>query len=202
MNVDEAMACLATPDIKLSEEGEAVDILYRQYGTYSLISDKLNMEGIRRSSNFLNTRHRIFQLPEGIRWKVDEKRIGVTQAYQISRIENERDQWLLAISVVEKDLSPTECERVVNLVSNQGNSVKEALSVVAGVRFEEISPPTLLLPVGVDLWFDLIRSAWSREENWEDLCYQLIREGIDVNLKEVAVQLESLASTLREAGQE
>ena len=202
MNIQDAMICFATPGKMPSEMGEAVDVLYREYGTYNLISDKLNMEGIKRSSSFLSTRHRIFQLPKGIRWKVDEKRISVTQAYQISRIENEYDQWLLAISVVEKNLSPAECERVVNLVMNQGSSIREALSVVAGVRFEEISPPTLLLPIGVDFWFDLIRSAWSRGKNWEDLCYQLIREGIDVDLTEVATQLELLALTLREAGQE
>ena len=201
MDVQTAMACLAAPDRKLSEVGEAVDVLYREYGAYSVITEKVNSGETRRSPAFLSSRHRIFQLPKGIRWKVDEKHISVTQAYQISRLENEEDQWLLAISIVEKNLNPSECENVVNLALNQDRPIREALSIVTGVRFEEISPPVLLLPVGVDFWFDLIRSAWSQGKNWEDLCYQFIREGIDVDLKDVAIQLESLALALREAGQ-
>ena len=39
-------------------------------------------------------------------------------------------------------------------------------------------------------------------KNLEDLCYQLIRQGIDVDSKKVGSQLEALASSLREAGQD
>ncbi len=201
MDVQTAMMCLAAPVSKPSEVGMAVDVLYREYGAYSVIAEKVNSKGTKRSPAFLSSRHRIFQLPKGIRWKIDEDQIGITHAYQISRLENEEDQWLLAISIVEKDLSPSECENVVNLVMNKEYPIREALSLVTGVRFEEISPPVLLLPVEVDFWFNLIRSAWSQGKNWEDLCYQFIREGIDVNIKDVASQLESLALALREAGQ-
>ena len=35
---------------------------------------------------------------------------------------------------------------------------------------------------------------------WEDLCYQLVRQGVDIDYQEVAFQLEKLASDLRSAG--
>ena len=68
-----------------------------------------------------------------------------------------------------------------------------------------------MLPVSVDFWFALIRASWGKHKDWQDICYQLIREGVDVDTKEVAdqlealakdvsVQLENIAATLRQAG--
>lgn len=203
-----AIACLADSDNrKPSEIGESIDVLYKIYGTYDKVAQQLSM-----SRSFLSSRHRIFQLPQGIRWKVDEGQIGIGQAYQIIRLKDEEAQWLLAITAVEKKLRANECENVVNLVLKEGWTIRDAISTVTGVRFEEISPPALLLPVGVDFWFALIRASWGQSKDWQDLCYQLIREGVDVDSKEIADQLEALAkdmstqltnvaATLRQAGE-
>ena len=190
-----------------SELGEAVDVLYQEYRTYEQIAQQLPV-----SSNFLRSRHRIFQLPKGIRWKVDQGEIGITQADQITRLRDEEAQWLLAITAIEKNLKAAECESVVNLVLKEKWSIRNALSAVNGVRFEEISPPVLLLPIGVDFWFALIRASWGEGKDWQDLCYQLIREGVDVDVRDVATQLEviakdfstrieEIATSLHEAGE-
>ena len=211
MNEQDAIDCLNShKDAKPSEVGEAVDILYRSYDTYDKVAQQLELK---IPDYVLGRMHRIFKLPKGILWKVDEGQIGVTQAALITRLEDEEAQWLLAITAVEKNLRANECENVVNLVLKEGWSTRKALSTVTGVRFEEISPPTLLLPVSVDFWFALIRASWGQSKDWQDLCYQLIREGVDVDGKEVAdqlealandilTQLESIAATLRQAGEQ
>lgn len=179
-----------------SEIGEAVDVLYKEYGSYKAIAPRVG-----RSDQFWTTRHRLFQLPKGIQWKIDQGQIGIEQGYQISRLKDEEDQWLLAIAIIEaKDLTAKECGNVVNLVLNERKSIRDALSVSAGVRFDKIQP--LLLPLGFDIRLAICKVAWEQCQNWEDLCYQLIRQGIDVDIKEVAHQLEKLASDLRKAGQE
>jgi hypothetical protein len=180
---------------KPSEIGEAVDILYQKYHSYKAIAQQLNV-----SPDFLSSRHRIFQLPKGIQWKIDQGQIGITQGHEISRLENEDDQWLLALAIIEEKLSIKECENVVNIVLKQNSSIRDALSVSAGVRFDKIQP--LLLPLGFDIRLAICQSAWNQCKNWDDLCYELIRQGIDVDIKKIASQLEALASDLREAGQE
>ena len=209
MNEQDAITCLAShKNRKPSEIGESVDVLYKIYGTYNKTK---TAQRLSVSCDFLSSRHRVFQLPKGIRWKVDEGQIGITQARQIAKLKNKEAQWLLAITTVEKKLHAIECENVVNLVLKEDWEIKNALSTVAGVRFDGISPPALMLPVGVDFWFALIQSAWGQSKNWQDLCYQLIREGVDVDNKEIAAQLEaltknvstqleSIAVTLRQAG--
>ena len=210
MNEHEAIDCLnAYKEVKASEAGEAVDVLYRLHGTYEKVAQQLELT---IPDYALGRMHRIFNLPKGILWKVDEEEIGITHAALITRLNDEEAQWLLAITAVEKDLRANECENVVNLVLKEGWTIRDALSTVTGVRFDEISPPTLLLPVGVDFWFALIRASWGQSKDWQDLCYQLIREGVDVDTKEVAnqlevlakdvsTQLESIAATLRQAGE-
>ncbi len=182
---------------KASEIGKAVDVLYQEYHTYKAISQKL--VGI--SPEFLSQRHRIFQLPEGIQWKIDEGYIGIEKGYQISRLKEEDDQWLLAFTIVEEKLSAKECENVVNGVLTQNRSLKEALSITTGCRFDKIQP--LLLPIGFDIWFAISRAAWNQKENWGDLCYRLIRQGLNVDVREdvreVANKLRALATDLEKA---
>ena len=195
MDTNTARELLATKEMrKPSEIGEAVDVLYRELGTYQMIAQQVG-----RSDKFWGVRHRIFQLPAGIRWKIDEGHIGIEQGSQISRLKNEEDQWLLAVTIIEaKDLTAEECKNVVDLVLKEGQSIREALGVLAGIRFDKIQP--LLLPLGFDIRLEICKVAWSRSEEWADLCYQLILQGIDVDIKEVAHQLQKLASALQKAG--
>lgn len=178
---------------KPSEIGEAVDTLYQEYHSYKAISQQLGI-----SPKFLSKRHCISQLPKGIQWKIDEEYIGIDKGYQIYRLKKENDQWLLAFTIIEEKLSTKECEDVVNAMLKQNCSLEEALGTSIGVRFDKIQ--TLLLPVGFDIRLAICRAAWSQRENWEDLCYRLIRQGLDVDIQGVANQLRALAADLQEAG--
>ena len=181
--------------ISPSEIGKAIDVLYQELNTYKAIAQKFG-----RSESFWSVRHRIYQLPAGIRWKVDERQISIDQSYQISRLKNGEDQWLLAMAIIEtEDLTASDCENVVNLVLKEGKSIGEALSVSAGIRFDKIQP--LLLPLGFDIRLAICKRAWARSKEWEDLVYQLILQGIDVDMNEVALELEKLASDMRKAGE-
>lgn len=201
MDENDAIMCLVNhTNRKPSEIGAAVDTLHHRLHSYDAISERLNTEfSVNLSPGFLNSRHRLFKLPKGIRWKIDEGKIGITQAASITRLEREPDQWLLAVAVVERNISSSDCENVANLVVRRTLSIKEALSRVVGVRFDEISPPALLLPMPVDFWYALSQSAWDKGMDWQDLCYQLIRQGLDIDLVETAAHLEEIAISLRKA---
>lgn len=180
---------------KISEIGNAVDVLYPEFGTYKAIAAEFG-----RSDKYWSVRHRLFQLPAGIRWKIDEEQISTEQGIEISKLKNENDQWLLAFAITEtQNLTAKECQNVVNLVLKEDQSIREALSVSAGIRFDKIQP--LLLPLGFDIRLAICKRAWARCQEWEDLIYQLILQGIDVDIKEVASQLEKLASDLHKAGE-
>lgn len=197
MDATTAREHLSAPEGKTPcEIGEAVDVLYSEYGTYLTIARQFG-----KSATFWSTRHRLFQLPEGIRWKIDTGQIGIEQGYQISRLTSDEDQWILALAIIEtEDLTAKECQNVVNIVMNQEKSIRDALSVSAGIRFDKIQP--LLLPLGFDIRLSICKVAWQQCQNWEDLGYRLILQGIDVDIREVACQLEELASALRKAGRE
>lgn len=119
--------------------------------------------------------------------------------FQLSRLTNDEDQWVLALAIIEvENLTAKECQNVVNLVLNQEKSIRDALSVSAGIRFDKIQP--LLLPLGFDIRLSICKVAWKQYQNWEDLCYRFILQGIAVDIGEVARQLEELAANLRKAG--
>ena len=180
---------------KPSEIGNAVDVLYPGFGTYKAIAAEFG-----RSDSFWSVRHRLFQLPVGIRWKIDEGQISMEQGIEISKLKNEEEQWLLAFTITEtQNLTAKECQNVVNLVLKERKSIREALSVSAGIRFDKIQP--LLLPLKFDIRLAICKRAWARCQEWEDLIYQLILQGIDVDIKEVASRLEKLASDLHKAGE-
>ena len=180
---------------KPSEIGNAVDVLYPGFGTYKAIAKEFG-----RSDRFWSTRHRLFQLPAGIRWKIDEGQISTEQGIEISKLKNEEEQWLLAFTITEtQNLTAKECQNVVNLVLKEEKSIREALGVSTGIRFDKIQP--LLLPLGFDIRLAICKRAWARCQEWEDLIYQLILQGIDVDIKEIASRLEKLASDLHKAGE-
>ena len=195
MDVETARKIVDAHDEKKpSEVAKAVDILYHALGTYQSITREMG-----KSDKFWIVRHRISQLPIGILWKVDEGHIGIEQAYQITRLKQEEDKWILAIAIVEvKGLTAKECGKVVNAVLNGGKSIMDSLSILVGIHFDEIQP--LSLPLGSDIWTEICKIAWTQRQKWEDLCYQLVRQGVDVNIQEVASQLEGLAVDLRRSG--
>lgn len=195
MDTHTAREILSSQDSKKpSLIAKAVDVLYKELGTYQAIADQAG-----KSESFYNERHRIFQLPAGIQWKIDEGKISLTQGVQISRLKDEADQWLLAVAIIEaEDLTAEECKNVVNLVLNEDQSIRDALGVLAGIRFDKIQP--LLLPLGFDIRLEICKVAWAQHSEWGDLCYQLILQGLDVDIEAIASQLENLVSDLRKVG--
>lgn len=195
MDIEAARKIVCAHDRKkLSEVAKAVDVLYQAFGTYQSITREMG-----KSDKFWIIRHRISRLPAGILWKVDEGHIGIEQAYQITRLKQEEDQWILAIAIIEAGgLTAKECGKVVNLVLKEGKSIMDSLRILVGIRFDKIQP--LLLPLGTDVWISICKIAWAQRQRWEDLCYQLVLQGIGVDIQEVASQLERLALDLRQAG--
>ena len=139
MNEQDAIDFLtATEGKKPSEIGEAIDALYQIHRTYKKIAQQLPM----MSDSMLGQRHRIFQLPKGILWKVDEGQIRITHAAQITRLKDEDAQWLLAITIVEKKLHANECEKVVNLILKEGWTIQDALAQSPEFDLRKLAHPS------------------------------------------------------------
>lgn len=190
MNAEEAKACLNNfAKEQLSRVSEAIDVLYKEYGSYKSIS-----EAVPVSAKVLSRRHRIFLLPGGIFWKVSEGKIGVEHAYQISRLTKEHDQWLLAFTIIEEELNTKECKKAVNVVLEQKRELKEVLNTLFGILFDKIQP--LLLPLPFGLQFAINRAAWSKRQEWGDLCLKFIRQGLSVDIQKVVEQLGKLLGEL------
>ena len=177
-----------------SEIGEVIDILYRKYRSYQKIADETP-----HSSDFLSSRHRIFQLPKGIRWQVDEGRITIGQGVQIASLKSEEDQWLLAFVLVEtkQKFNQKECNNIIKKVNKENISMRNLLATSFGVRFNIIP---LMLPFGFDERFAVTRAAWNKHKTLADFCLHSIRAGTDIDLEEEANQLESKAANFRAAG--
>ena len=80
------------------------------------------------------------------------------------------------------------------------NQLGEALSVSAGIRFDKIQP--LLLPlVNLTFVWQSVSERGREAKNGKIWFYQLILQGIDVDMNEVALELEKLASDMRKAGE-
>lgn len=195
MDKDVAREFLTTPRGKNpSEIGEAVEVLYGEYHSYKKMALDLRLNV---SEKFLSLRHRIFQLPNGIRWKVDNGQITLSKAYEISRLKKEEDQWLLAFAIVDEQLEQEVCTNVVNRVLEHNDSIRAALSAAAGVRCDSVD--SLLLPLGFEIRFAISQQAWNQSKEWQDFCYDQIHQGVKVNLRECVNDLRHLLSKLENA---
>ena len=192
MDKTTALEYLEQPDNRTpSEVGEAVEVLYNDYNSYKKMANELRL---RISPNILSSRHRIFRLPKGIRWKIDEGKILITIGNEISRLKNEQDQWLLAFAVVEEQLDTEVCANVVNRVLKYNDSIRDALSVAAGVKSDAVVP--VLLPLGFDIRLALSQRAWNQEKEVADFCFNQIRQGIRVDLPALTDELREILSKL------
>ena len=179
MDKDTAREYLTDPqDKKLSEIGEAVDVLYEDYSSYEAMARAFPQ----MTRGILRTRHHIFQLPKGIRWKIDEGQIRTKQGEQITRLKNEDDQWLLAFAIVEEKLGLEACSNVVNRVLKYEDSIRDALSASAGVQCDKIT--SLLLPLGFDIRLAIAQNAWNRSQELQDYCYDQICQDPDAVARE------------------
>ena len=159
MDKDTARGHLTDPQGKKpSEIGEAVDVLRPDYRSYKEMARDFQNIG----EKILARRHRIFQLPKGIRWKIDEAQIPMKHGEQISRLKNEDDQWLLAFAIVEEKLELEACSNVVTRVLKHNDSIRDALRASAGVQCDKIT--SLLLPLSFDVRLAIAPKAWNRSQ--------------------------------------
>jgi hypothetical protein len=179
------MECLKKPeDLKLSQLGESVDILLKDYKNYLNISKNCQI-----SAKRLGEYHRIFKLPKGIMWLVDTGVLLSGHAIQIGRLEGE-DQWLLAFVIMDEKLSVSITQKVVSEFVNKSCTFKDALSSVAGIDSERIK--ALLLPLSFDERFRISCAAWKNEMDWRDFCLYAINEYTRVDSKQIAAKLRDL----------
>ncbi|MDP8238709.1 MAG: hypothetical protein P9X24_06445 [Candidatus Hatepunaea meridiana] len=171
----------------LSELGEAVDKLYHEFGSYKVIAQEVGLS-TKRLSQF----HRVFLLPDGIRWQVDEGNIRLTHASQISRLDNEDDQWLLAFSIVTKRLSGEETKETVNAAIQHDRPLRDVLHDLIGIRFDQVDEP-LLLPFSFEDRYDISRAAWEKKMNWPDFCLKAIKRATQVDIDQIANDLRECA---------
>ena len=193
MDRDTARAYLTNPrGKKPSEIGKAVDVLRSDYRSYKEMARDFPM-----GEKTLSGRHRIFHLPKGIRWKIDEGEISITKSEQIIRLKDENDQWFLAFAIVEEQLEEEVCINVVTRVRKYKDSIRDALSASAGVQCDKVT--SLLLPLGFDIRLAIAQKAWHYNMELQDFCYEQIRQDPDALSRELARECLVLLSRLEEA---
>lgn len=193
MDRDTARAYLKDPQGKKpSQIGEAVDVLRPDYRTYKEMAQDCQL-----GESTLRRRHRIYQLPKGIQWKIDEGKISIEKGEQIARLENEDAQWLLGFAIVEEQLEHEVCSNVVNRILRFNDSIRDALSASAGVQCDKIT--SLLLPLGFDIRLAIAQKAWNYNMEVQDFCYEQIRQDPDALSRELARECRVLLSRLEEA---
>ncbi|MBL7188514.1 MAG: hypothetical protein ISS70_19485 [Phycisphaerae bacterium] len=176
-------------DRKPSELGEAIDVLYRELGNYKAIASQ-----VRISTNRLSQLRRVFLLPEGIRWQVDEGKIQLGHVEQISRLQ-EDDQWLLAFTIVQGKIGVKDSTEVVHAVVAKKRPLRDVLYEMIGIRFDQVKP--LLLPFTFEENFKIARAAWRKKLEWADFSLKAIEDATRVDLDHIAGELASLAHQLR-----
>jgi hypothetical protein len=191
MNCETAKQRLNQPrDGKPSELGEAVDVLYQKHGSYGAIASQVHL-----STGHLSDLRRVFLLPPGIRWQVDKGKIRIHHATQISRLNQEDDQWLLAFSIVDAGISVKNTKAAVNAVIKKGQRLQDVLQTMVGIRFDKVAG--LLLPLTFEDRFKIIRAAWTKKLEWPDFSLRAIEEAARVDYEHIADELASIADQLR-----
>jgi len=190
----------------LAALGESITVLKKKYDTYEKIAKLVSP-----SAHTIGLYYRLSQLPDGIRWKIEQRELAVSLAEQICRLEDTNDQWLLAFAIVDAQekneaLTEQDCKEVVDDVRQSGKSLEEALSQRFGFNFDESVP----LILSFDYWFrfKLCRSAWNREKNWADLVYDIINEWLDgrefsstADLQGISQELITIGKRVKELGE-
>ena len=181
--------------------GEAIELLKGEDRTYDDVAREVGV-----SHSTISKYHRLSQLPDGIRWKVEQGELPVLHALQICRLKDENDQWLLAFAIVDagkEALTAKESQRAVDDVRRSGEPMADVLTRLFGFEFDRTV--SLLLPVDYWLRFRISRAAWNRQDEWKNLAYDILSQWLDgrafsstADLHEISVQLIKAATRLEE----
>ena len=205
MNEIQAIECIRCHETESpSRLGQAVNVLYEIYKSYSKIDDKLKHssdEVLTKpvATSFLKARHHIYKLPVGIQWQIDQEKIPIGLGCEISRLDNQNDQWLLALVITEaKDkLTIKECKNIVDEVMKEKKTIIESLNKRAGIKLNNLI--TVMLPFNFEQRLSIIKSAWNQKQELEDFCLKCIDEGSRVNLEKVVTDIEKIVLDLKES---
>ena len=187
---------------RLCDIGRAIDALHEEHATYGRIAEEVGVGAVT-----IGKYHRLSRLPRGIQWKIEQGQLSRGHAQQICRLEDENDQWMLALAIVEATKQATitrrQCQDAVEDVLGAGKPMEQVLCERFGIELGDVV--SLLLPV--PYWFRLraCRAAWNREKEWKDLAFQVLEEWLDGRefvhsreLRDVARELVSLGQRLAE----
>ena len=107
----------------------------------------------------------------------------------------EDDQWLLALSIVEANISVKNTKAAVDAVIKKGQRLQDVLQTIVGIRFDNVK--VLLLPLTFEDTFEIIRAAWTKKLEWADFSLRAIEEAARVDHEHIADELASIADQLR-----
>jgi hypothetical protein len=189
VDLDKARACLNSPTKKKpSEIGEAVNLLFLEFRSYKKIAEQVEL-----SPERISVFHRVYKLPKGIQWQVDNGKILIGHAMQISRL-NENNQWLLAFVIVEEKISVKDSRTVVNAVINSEQELSNVLKSITGIDSNNIKAQ--LLPLSFSERFQISRSAWGKEMSWVDFNLKSIMEATRVDIEQIADELTKIVKKI------
>lgn len=177
-------------DRKSSERGEAVDVLYRELGNYEAIAKEVAL-----SPDRLSDLHKVFLLPDGISWQVDEGKIRLGHVQQISRLQGD-EQWLLAFTIVQKKISVKDSKEIVDAVVKKNRDLRDVLHNMIGIRFDE-PLPSLLTGFTFEYRFRVSRAAWGKKLEWADFSLKAIEEATRVDVDQMIGELASIVDKWR-----
>jgi hypothetical protein len=118
----------------------------------------------------------------------------ISHAREIFRLQ-EDDQWLLAFSIVEANISVKNTKAAVDAVIKKGQRLQDVLQTMVGIRFDEVKP--FLLAFTFEDTFEIIRAAWTKKLEWPDFSLRAIEEAARVDHEHIADELASIADQLR-----
>lgn len=218
---EKAWEILKNPEGKKSSEiGEAIDVSLPQYrpknrakGGYEELSKEIGKKKLKVSEHGsfrLSQIHRIYRLlPQGIRWKIDQREISIAQGLQIARLESEEDQWVLALAVayaVKKSkgkrsaqLSEEDCKNIVKRVLENGDSIRDSVGK-SGVLFKKLDPSVAVSKFSSpEEWIAVSKEAWNRHMNRPAFYSHLIAQKYSVlsDIEKVADQIEEMNQKLQ-----
>ena len=189
MDLDKAKECLNAPiGKKPSEIGESVNLLFQEFRSYKKIAEQVEL-----SPERISVFHRVYKLPKGIQWQVDNGKILIGHAMQISRLP-ENDQWMLAFVIIEEKINVKNTRIIVNEVLNSDKDLSGVLKSVAGINSDSIK--ALFLPLSFEERFQIVCTAWEKEMSWADFGLDSIRVATRVDINQIADELTKIVEKI------
>jgi len=182
--------------------GEAITLLKREYGTYKQIAKEVGPCAVT-----IGRYHRLSRLPDGLRWKIEQRELALSLAHQVCKLKDENDQWVLAFAILDAPedgrLTERECRQAVEEVQNTGRPMREVLAERLGLDFKK----SVVVVLSFDYWFrfKLCRAAWNRGQSGADLAREIVAEWLagrqfssTADLQHISQQLADIAKHVEE----